>query len=152
MASRREGCACHRHVRNGFRTSRAMFQPSLRDGNPSLANPALKRRATIRRPSGTLTSVSRGNKSTRRHDKGPVGTIDSSPPFQWRVGRKEDTRAVGTPENGLPPSRTMVPLRHGNSLRIEPGVETPGYCQASLRAGPFALQSEFSPTSKNATS
>ncbi len=46
-------CACRRPARNKLPTPRVAFQPSLRDGNHFAGLPALKRRATIRRPYGT---------------------------------------------------------------------------------------------------
>jgi hypothetical protein len=54
--------------------------------------------------------------------------------FQWRVGGRDDARAVGTPERDRRRlwNHFSRPYGTGISVGTYPGVETPGYYQASL--------------------
>ena len=75
----------------------------------------------------------------------PEGTSENSPAFQRRVWTCRGTSPEGTAEwaLGLQPS-----LRDGVCLRADPGVETPGYSQMSLRdrmQGPRVYKSWIAP-------
>ena len=88
-------------------------------------NRALKRRATIRRPSGTRVKVQTADAIKVRMRSSPGGTSDNSPPLQWRDGNRRRTRAVGTIETKNRCRRRISPSYAGCwRFRLPPARST----------------------------
>jgi hypothetical protein len=90
---------------------------------PSPLNRALKRRAAIRRPSGTRVKVQTADAIKVRMRSSPGGTSDNSPPLQWRDGNRRRTRAVGTIETKKPVPPANQPFLR-RLLEVPPAAGT----------------------------